>query len=167
MSSKRWTFNLQANKKEDGLYPPGMVLESEAKATIKSVRKGPTEDQLEQLRMKKAWETAKTPFSMIPFYLMMFFMIPNSPSIISLSFCWMALSNPVTAILNINATFLPCKGANTPASKLLPMKILFVILHLGWVAASLYKLSNLGLLPTTDADWLPFYHVAKAVQYSC
>jgi hypothetical protein len=65
MSNKRWTFTLQPNKKDDGLYPPGMVLETEAKAvcgggnlctdlpqSIKPGRKGPTEDQLEELRIK-------------------------------------------------------------------------------------------------------------------
>lgn len=43
------------------------------------------------------------------------------------------------------------------------MKVMFVILNLAWVAAALYKLSNLGLLPTTDADWIPFYHVPKVL----
>lgn len=35
--SKRWTFNLQENKKADGLMPPGMVPEAEAKAVRQTV----------------------------------------------------------------------------------------------------------------------------------
>jgi hypothetical protein len=104
-------------------------------------------------------------------------MIPNSPSIISLSFCWMALSTPLFSIFSVNSSkhliffnhtlaFTPCQSSTTPSSKLLPMKVMFVILQIFWVCVALYKVSNLGLLPTTDADWLPFYHVAKVRQRS-
>jgi hypothetical protein len=42
---------------------------------------------------------------------------------------------------------------------LLPQKLLYILIQLGAIGIGVYKLGKYGLLPTTVADWLPWYIV--------
>lgn len=43
---------------------------------------------------------------------------------------------------------------------LLPQKIVYILVQLAALGIGIYKLGKYGLLPTTMADWLPWYIVS-------
>ena len=66
----------------------------------------------------------------------------------------MWLVNPINAVLSTQKTFTELAG---PGKVDLTMaKLVFVGLNLCLLAVALYKLSTLGLLPITAADWVRF-----------
>jgi ER membrane protein complex subunit 4 len=79
----------------------------------------------------------------------MLWMSGNSIQIFSIMMTGMALINPLKAITTVNATFSRFEGVDTKMAKLI-----FVALQLLSFGVALYKLSVMGLLPTTSVDWL-------------
>uniref|UniRef100_A0A6B2LPR2 ER membrane protein complex subunit 4 n=1 Tax=Arcella intermedia TaxID=1963864 RepID=A0A6B2LPR2_9EUKA len=113
--------------------------------------------------MKKAWEIASSPFSMIVMYGIFFWLTPNSPNIFTIAFPVYALFVPIKAIFSINQTF---QGVENPKkSDLLPYKMMFGAIQVLFVGLALWKISKMGLLPVNDADWVIFYRVREAAEF--
>jgi len=125
----------------------------ENKQTTRAQR---TEDA--SLISKKAWDIAKAPASMLPVYLLLFYLIPNSPSIITIFMIGYFVYNPFASIFNMNNAFKSVAEQINP-NTIIMCKILFVTLNIVSVALMTWKLSKLDLLPTT-ADWVLLYSKA-------
>jgi len=126
-------------------------------------RRNEQQNQIEAKR-SAAWQLARSPLtSGIVMYALLIFLIPNAISIYSISFTVIALMNPLRAAFAVNAAFRQFEG-ELPESTLRMYKAIFVVCQLVLVAAALYKVMKLGLLPVTEADWLYFYGVPKPAE---
>ncbi|KAJ2254297.1 hypothetical protein IW137_003296 [Coemansia sp. RSA 1287] len=118
------------------------------------------------LRTSKAWEVAIGPGKSLPMQMFMAWMSGTSVSIFSILITGMILMSPVRAILGVNQTFAPllrAKGARVDVSM---QKLVFVAINVAGVLFGIYRLSIMGLLPTTSSDWLAFIPPKQYLEYS-
>lgn len=122
-----------------------------------------------QLKLKKAkelqWQPAKS-FMMTGF---MLWMSGNGVHIFSIMITFYAIYNPIKSALGVNGVFARFDDPKmTPIERtsLLTSKGIFVLMNIVAMSGALYKMSLMGLLPTTPADWVSFLAVPPAMQYS-
>jgi len=120
--------------------------------------------QAVEIKIKKAWDLAKSPFKSIIMVLIMIWMSPNTPNIFSISIMVFALWNPLKAILTTNAAFAGFEGIRT--TDLLAPKALYVLINLGSCAIAVWKVSKFGLIPTTPGDYIAWYGVKQASEFA-
>ena len=58
------------------------------------MRKGPSPEEMESLKLKKAWEVALAPVKQLPMTAIMMYMSGNSLQIFSIMMVFMAFKNP-------------------------------------------------------------------------
>ena len=132
------------------------------------VRQRKKMDQV-QLKLKKAkemgWSPAKS-FMMTGF---MLWMSGNGVHIFSIMITFYAIYNPIKSAFGVATQF---KRFEDPQMKdgdkttLLLAKATFVGMNFLAMCGALYKMSMMGLLPTTPSDWVSFLAVPKPVQFS-
>ncbi|KAJ2355937.1 hypothetical protein IWW50_004734 [Coemansia erecta] len=118
------------------------------------------------LRTSKAWEVAIGPGKSLPMQMFMAWMSGTGVSIFSILITGMILMSPVRAILGVNQTFAPlmrAKGARVDVSM---QKLVYVAINVAGVLFGIYRLSIMGLLPTTSSDWLAFIPAKQYLEYS-
>merc|ERR1712087_211203 len=122
-----------------------------------------------QLKIKKAkelaWQPAKS-FMMTGF---MLWMSGNGVHIFSIMITFYAIYNPIKSAFGVNSVFAKFSDANmnqVDKATLLTSKVTFVALNMVAMSGALYKMSLMGLLPTTPADWVAFLDVPPATQFS-
>ncbi|KNC56401.1 uncharacterized protein AMSG_02372 [Thecamonas trahens ATCC 50062] len=134
--------------------PPGLsaVLSPAVAAALESSAAAPRASAHE----KKAWELAMSPvkgFFMTGF---MLWMSGSSVGIFSMMMTYMALSAPVSAMMNVSNVFKGlAKAAKLTTGKepsFLLQKIAYLLLQCVALALGLWKLKSLGLLPTKLSD---------------
>lgn len=84
----------------------------------------------------------------------MLWMSGSSIQIFSIMMTGMALMNPLKAIASVNESFRHLEkedGVNLSMPKLI-----FISVQLVSFAMAMYKLSSMGLLPLTSADWVSY-----------
>ncbi|PHH65300.1 hypothetical protein CDD81_2712 [Ophiocordyceps australis] len=129
-----------ASKKKDGKSQP-------------QSRRGPTADEMETLKLKKAWEVALAPVKSLPMTAIMMYMSGNSLQIFSIMMVFMAFKNPLVGLLNTNQAFERFQTDSNNA-KLFQTKLVYVAMQMVALAVGVWKINAMGLLPTTRSDWL-------------
>eukprot|EP01129_Flabellula_baltica_P012992 TRINITY_DN5968_c0_g1_i2.p1 TRINITY_DN5968_c0_g1~~TRINITY_DN5968_c0_g1_i2.p1 ORF type:complete len:174 (+),score=35.43 TRINITY_DN5968_c0_g1_i2:521-1042(+) len=120
----------------------------------------------EELLNRKASQLSRSPMSMLPMVAIMFWLVPNTPSIITIMMIgFLGLMNPINSILNISQQFSSVEG-KIANNKLVMNKVVFVALNLFVFCLGLWKFSKLDLLPTKEADWIAFYSSPVALEMS-
>lgn len=148
--------------KSEGKYgsPPGYETSGAKKSGGPAIKK-PDQSQLDDLKVKKAWEVAMGPAKAIPMNLIMSYMTGNSLQIIPIMMTLMLLWNPLKAIFTeTNAAFKPFETKGN-LSDILKAKAVFVICQIGSIAVGVWKLNNMGLIPNREADWLAWKGVVQ------
>lgn len=146
----------------DITLPQGFGAESNTKS-IAPIKK-PTAQQLDLLKVKKAWEIATGPAKSIPMNLVMSYMTGNSLQMIPIMMTLMLLWNPLKAIFSeTNAAFAGLKTEKNALEILLP-QVVFVVCQLGNIGVGLWKLNNMGLIPNREADWLAWKRAAEVIE---
>nr|KND92946.1 ER membrane protein complex subunit 4 [Tolypocladium ophioglossoides CBS 100239] len=117
--------------------------------------KAPTTDEMETLKLKKAWEVALAPVKSLPMTAIMMYMSGNSLQIFSIMMVFMAFKNPLVGLMNTNLAFerFQTEGGNS-SNKMLQTKLVYVAMQLVALAVGIWKVNAMGLLPTTRSDWL-------------
>jgi len=151
---RKWTFDLTPNEAPHVPAPYGYI-----SASVQDTS-GPRQHQ--QMKLKRAAEIAKSPFSMVVLYGLLFFLIPNAPSIYSLSFAFLALFNPIKQAFSVRTAFAGLHDEKN-GTAILGYQAMYVALNLFFAGLALWKISKMGLLPTNDADWIAFYGVPQPV----
>ncbi|KAM4056893.1 transmembrane protein [Hirsutella rhossiliensis] len=128
-----------SSKKKDGSKPPS--------------RKAPTQEEMETLKLKKAWEVALAPVKSLPMTAIMMYMSGNSLQIFSIMMVFMAFKNPLVGLMSTNQAFERFQTEGNTA-KLLQTKLVYVAMQLVALAVGIWKINAMGLLPTTRSDWL-------------
>ncbi|PHH87448.1 hypothetical protein CDD83_8858 [Cordyceps sp. RAO-2017] len=116
-------------------------------------RKAPTSDEMETLKLKKAWEVALAPVKSLPMTAIMMYMSGNSLQIFSIMMVFMAFKNPLVGLMSTNQAFERFQTDGN-AAKLLQTKLVYVAMQLVALAVGVWKINAMGLLPTTRSDWL-------------
>ncbi|PNY26625.1 ER membrane protein complex subunit 4 [Tolypocladium capitatum] len=116
-------------------------------------RKAPTTDEMETLKLKKAWEVALAPVKSLPMTVIMMYMSGNSLQIFSIMMVFMAFKNPLVGLMNTNLAFERFQTEGN-SSKFLQTKLVYVAMQLVALAVGIWKVNAMGLLPTTRSDWL-------------
>jgi len=100
---------------------------------------------------------------MIPLYGLLFWLLPNAPSIYTLSFAFIALFNPLRQAASVRGAF---NGLHEPAiaTEVMLCQLIYFVANLFFAGLALWKISKMGLLPLNEADWIAFYGVPQPVE---
>jgi hypothetical protein len=81
------------------------------------------------------------------------YMTGNTLQIFSIFMVFTLFKTPVLAVLALQRTFAPFETPGT-SSRLLLAKALYVLTNMLGLALGIWKVNQMGLLPTTRSDWL-------------
>ncbi|KAJ9630967.1 hypothetical protein H2203_001495 [Taxawa tesnikishii (nom. ined.)] len=134
--------------------PPGYTAPSTASKSGKAsksqsavtTRKPPSTEEMDTLKLKKAWELAIAPAKQLPMNAIGMYMSGNSLQIFSIMMVFMLFKNPIQAILNIQNVFARFESTGTKQNMLL-VKLVYVATNLLAVGLGLWKVNGMGLLP--------------------
>ena len=99
----------------------------------------------------------------------MLWMSGSGVHIFSIMITFYAVYNPIKSAFTVNTAFARFEDAKMGAAEkanLLMSKITFVGMNLLAMSGALYKMSTMGLLPTTPSDWVSLLAVPPNVQFS-
>ncbi|ORY59665.1 uncharacterized protein BCR38DRAFT_488684 [Pseudomassariella vexata] len=116
-------------------------------------RKQPTTEEMDTLKLKKAWEVALAPVKNLPMTAIMMYMSGNSLQIFSIMMVFMAFKNPIMGIVGTNVAFEKFES-DSNKGKMLQVKLAYVAMQVVALALGIWKINAMGLLPTTRSDWL-------------
>jgi hypothetical protein len=128
----------QSNKSNTAVAP--------ASNTAVTPRKPPTPEEMDQLKLKKAWELALAPAKQLPMNAIGMYMSGNSLQIFSIMMVMMLFKGPITAMFNINATFQRLESEGN-RQQMIMVKLAFVGCNLLALALGIWKVNGMGLLP--------------------
>ncbi|KAG7286928.1 hypothetical protein NEMBOFW57_006428 [Staphylotrichum longicolle] len=149
-------------------YPSSQSTSSkkkDAKDSKAAQRQAPTPDEMDTLKVKKAWEVALGPIKSLPMTGIMMYMSGNSLQIFSIMMVFMAFKNPIMGILGTNQAFERFE-TDTNRAKILQVKLAYVAMQLVALALGIWKVNGMGLLPTTRSDWLAWEAQREAVEHA-
>lgn len=136
-------------------------------------RKPPTQEETDTLKLKKSWEIALAPGKQLPMQLIMSYMsgnslqvfahkgdtviegLTNNLQVFSLMMVAMLFKGPLQAIAATNFTFTKLETEGNKG-KLILVKATYVGMQCMLLALGVWKIGKMGLLPTTQSDWLAF-----------
>ncbi|KAI1168659.1 hypothetical protein F5B18DRAFT_190240 [Nemania serpens] len=125
----------------------------ESKDSKAQPRKQPTPEEMDTLKLKKAWEVALAPVKSIPMTFFMMYMSGNSLQIFSIMMVFMAFKNPIVGLFGTNQAFERFES-DTNKTKILQVKLAYIAMQLVALGVGIWKVNGMGLLPTTRSDWL-------------
>ncbi|EKD20027.1 uncharacterized protein L3040_002296 [Drepanopeziza brunnea f. sp. 'multigermtubi'] len=138
--------------------PPGFTAaagtkKQQSSVTKAAVRAPPTTEEMDTLKLKKAWEVALAPVKQLPMTAIMMYMSGNSLQIFSIMMVVMAFKTPFMGLLATNQAFERFESEGTKG-QLLMVKAVYVAMQILALALGVWKVNGMGLLPTTRSDWL-------------
>lgn len=90
----------------------------------------------------------------------MMYMTGGGVQIFSVMSVWFLLKQAISGILNVEKVFAgfstTSKNNNEPVPSFLLQKATFVACQVGLLLVGLWKVNQMGLLPTHTSDWLAF-----------
>ena len=134
-------------------------------------RAKPSPEEMETLKLKKAWEVAIAPAKQLPMNAIGMYMSGNSLQMFSIMMVFMLFKAPIQALMNINQTFARFES-DGKKQEMLMVKAAFIGCNLLALALGTWKVNQMGLLPwvsltlldsavsliictrTTRSDWL-------------
>jgi len=128
-------------------------------------RQAPTPEETDKLKLKKAWEVALAPVKSLPMTGIMMYMSGNSLQIFSIMMVFMAFKNPLMGLMNTNQAFEKFHSESN-AAQMLQVKFVYVVCQLVALGVGLWKINNMGLLPTTRSDWLMWEAQRESVDHA-
>src|SRR3954466_1854537 len=99
------------------------------KDAAKPPRRNPTPEEMDTLKVKKAWEVALGPVKGLPMTGIMMYMSGNSLQIFSIMMVFMAFKNPIMGILATNQAFERFQ-TDSNSGKILQAKLAYVLMQL-------------------------------------
>ncbi|ORY01735.1 hypothetical protein BCR34DRAFT_605814 [Clohesyomyces aquaticus] len=160
----QWVYDLNsapASKPKSSSIPdpPGYSAALSSKQLSKSsktagtVRKAPTTEEMDVLKMKKAWELAIAPAKQLPMNAIGMYMTGNTLQIFSMFMVFSLFKTPVMAVLALQRVFAPFETPGT-SGRLIGVKVVYVLMNMLMLGLGIWKVNQMGLLPTTRSDWL-------------
>jgi hypothetical protein len=81
------------------------------------------------------------------------YMTGNTLQIFSIFMVFTLFKTPILAIIGLPRAFAPFTTPGT-SGRLLPVQATYVVMNLLMLGLGLWKVNQMGLLPTTRSDWL-------------
>ncbi|KAF1980091.1 hypothetical protein BU23DRAFT_2310 [Bimuria novae-zelandiae CBS 107.79] len=134
-------------------YTASLTRKDRAASSKQSMRKQPTPEEMDTLKMKKAWEVAIAPAKQLPMSAIGMYMTGNTLQIFSIFMVFTLFKTPILAALNIQKTFASFEAPGT-ANRLIAVKIVYLLTNALSLGLGIWKVNAMGLLPTTRSDWL-------------
>jgi ER membrane protein complex subunit 4 len=171
----QWLVDLNSSprtsKPKPGTFqdPPGYTTQTAAlqrnQKSNKQVtpRKQPTPEEMDSLKLKKAWELALAPAKQLPMNAIGMYMTGNSLQIFSIMMVFMLFKGPITALFNIQGTFQRLESEGNKQQMIL-VKLAFIGCNMLALALGIWKVNGMGLLPTTRSDWLAWEEARVPVE---
>ncbi|KAF4126697.1 Protein of unknown function (DUF1077) [Geosmithia morbida] len=144
---------------------PGTSKKSGKDSKLQQPRKPPTPQEMNTLKLKKAWEVALAPVKGLPMTAIMMYMSGNSLQIFSIMMVFMAFKNPLMGLVNTNQAFERFESESI-AGQMLQVKLVYVACQLVALAVGIWKINAMGLLPTTRSDWLMWEAQRQPLEYA-
>lgn len=126
--------------------------------------KSQSQAQLDQLKIKKAWEFATSPAKNIPMNLIMSYMTGNSLQVIPIMMTLMLLWSPLSAIFTETSRGFKAYTTEKNKSELRLPKLVFIVCHLANAAIGVWKLDKMGIIPYREADWMDWKTPAHFIE---
>ncbi|ELQ41712.1 hypothetical protein OOU_Y34scaffold00255g10 [Pyricularia oryzae Y34] len=174
----RWVAELQSpmpprTKSGNVADPPGFPSQSggnskKRDAAIKDGSKPATmqtPEEVDTLKVKKAWEVALAPIKSLPMTFFMMYMSGNSLQIFTIMTVFMAFKNPIVGILGTAQAFERFETESNRA-QMLQVKLAYVVMQIAALGLALWKVNAMGLLPTTRSDWLAWEAQREPLEYA-
>lgn len=109
-------------------------------------RAKPSPEEMETLKLKKAWEVAIAPAKQLPMNAIGMYMSGNSLQMFSIMMVFMLFKAPIQALMSINQTFARFES-DGKKQEMLMVKAAFVGCNLLALALGTWKVNQMGLLP--------------------
>lgn len=130
--------------------PPGFTSSTTTKPSKSNksttTRKPPTTEEMETLKLKKAWEIALAPAKQLPMNAIGMYMTGNSLQIFSIMMVFMLFKGPIQALLGIQGTFARFESEGK-RQEMWMVKAAFVGCNLLALGLGVWKVNGMGLLP--------------------
>lgn len=152
----QWVLDLNStppSKPKPGTFvdPPGYTSASQQLQRSKSnkavtPRKPPSPEEMDTLKLKKAWELALAPAKQLPMNAIGMYMTGNSLQIFSIMMVFMLFKAPIQALLSVQQTFARLETDGN-RSQMVVVKLAFVACNFLALGLGLWKVNGMGLLP--------------------
>ena len=152
----QWVLDLAStppSKPKSGAFsePPGYTSQttlqrSKSSKNALTPRKAPSEEEMDTLKLKKAWELAIAPAKQLPMNAIGMYMTGNSLQIFSIMMVFMLFKAPVQAIMNVQATFQKLETESN-RGQMVMVKLAFVACNCLALGLGIWKVNGMGLLP--------------------
>ena len=134
-----------------GYTPPASTTKSGSNksknaAAPTNARKPPTTEEMDTLKLKKAWELAIAPAKQLPMNAIGLYMTGNSLQIFSIMMLFMMFKTPITAIIGIQNVFARFESEGTRQGMLM-VKLVYIATNLLALGLGIWKVNGMGLLP--------------------
>ncbi|KAF5523705.1 ER membrane protein complex subunit 4 [Colletotrichum aenigma] len=170
-SVPRWVADLQsppaAKSKVSGISdPPRLPIAKQKDQKFQpQPRKQQSPEEMDTLKVKKAWEVALAPVKNLPMTAIMMYMSGNSLQIFSIMMVFMAFKNPLVGLTAVNQAFERFES-ETNKGKMLQVKLAYVAMQFVALGLAVWKVNSMGLLPTTRSDWLAWEVRREPLEFS-
>lgn len=150
MSSRRWV--IEGPPVSHLPVPPSLTLRVPARKGLLAGDDPSKSSMIAKTKREKAAMTlAMSPGKSIFMTAFMLWMSGRQLNIFTISTTSMALLNPVKSLLSTNQAFAKFQHDDVDLTQ---QKAVWVAANLAALAVGLYKMSTMGLLPMTAADWI-------------
>lgn len=138
--------------KFSGTLPPTSLLSS--KPLRPQTKKAKVHES--RIRVRTAWTNALGPLKSLLFNVFVSYMSGNSLQIFNITVTvYMFFIGPFNLIRTANSLFSPLQGKSVNKD-INAAKIVYILCNLIAMAFGVWKINKLGILPTRQADWVPF-----------
>ncbi|TLD23878.1 hypothetical protein PspLS_06795 [Pyricularia sp. CBS 133598] len=173
----RWVTELQSpvplrTKSGNVADPPGFPSQSgNSKKRDAAAKDGSkpattqTPEEVDTLKVKKAWEVALAPIKSLPMTFFMMYMSGNSLQIFTIMTVFMAFKNPIVGVLGTAQAFERFETESN-RGQMLQVKLAYVVMQTAALGLALWKVNAMGLLPTTRSDWLAWEAQREPLEYA-
>ncbi|CAI5738556.1 unnamed protein product [Peronospora destructor] len=165
MEQRKWHMQLNEDREstmphklEPVGYIKGVLFNKDSLGTVAKASTNTSE-----LKKKRAMEIGMAPFKSLLQTGFMMWMSGNSINIFSIMITAMIVMNTTKSLFNMNSAF---ASVNDGIIDLTQPKAVYMAGSLVGAAMGVYKCSNMGLLPTTSADWTWLLPIKQAVETS-
>eukprot|EP00730_Choanoeca_flexa_P012597 TRINITY_DN4433_c0_g1_i1.p1 TRINITY_DN4433_c0_g1~~TRINITY_DN4433_c0_g1_i1.p1 ORF type:complete len:172 (+),score=6.53 TRINITY_DN4433_c0_g1_i1:77-592(+) len=163
--SDKWSLDYSstdAGTISDKCQPVGYITGPVSKAIEATGSTG--EQERQQLKHKAAWQVVTKQLMNLPMSLFMMWMMGNNLSIWTFGFLGYLMYNPIRALFNVNNEFK--RFQDGPSDNYLLHKASYMLVTLVYLALGAWKCSGMGLIPSSQADWLEFVQIGLPKEVS-
>eukprot|EP00041_Stephanoeca_diplocostata_P015357 m.292726 g.292726 ORF g.292726 m.292726 type:complete len:175 (+) comp20008_c0_seq3:172-696(+) len=159
----KWEVQFENYKDDNVEGPLGYTRDKDALETSSS--SGTMVDNATKVQ-SVAWSIAVEQGSQLPMNLFMMWMSGNHVNMYSMMMTGVMCWNPIKSLMSMNDKFKQRLGNLEEDQDFTLQKLAYLGINIVGVCLALYKLKNLGLLPTTESDWLEFMQQSQPLEAS-